>query len=134
MTTLKSFASWLEVVLCDAATPVERRIAVLPISITWPLKVLFGMASMVMSAVWSSFTLTMSVSSTFTSAVMSDMSAIVMMVLAGRILDARDHGFAGAHRQIGDHAVERRHDIVTGAHIGEARQRLGLGHAFLRAG
>ena len=31
--------------------PVDRRIAVLPISITCPLNVLFGMASMVISAV-----------------------------------------------------------------------------------
>src|SRR5579862_683451 len=81
-TTLKSFASWLDVVVCDAAKPVDRTMAVLPISITWPLNVLFGMASIVTSAVWSILTLTMSVSSTFTSAVMSDMSAIVMMVLA----------------------------------------------------
>ena len=55
--------------------------AVLPISITWPLKVLLGMASMVISAAWSSFTLTISVSSTLTSAVISDMSAMVMMML-----------------------------------------------------
>ncbi len=38
---------------------------------------------MVTSAVWSSFTLTMSVSSTLTSAVISDMSAMVMMVEPG---------------------------------------------------
>ncbi len=82
ITTLKSFASWLDTALCDAAKPVERRIAVLPISITVPLNVLFGIASIVMSAGWPSFTLTMSVSSTFTSAVMTDISAIVMMVLA----------------------------------------------------
>src|SRR5262249_53897840 len=81
-TTLKSFASWLETALWLAATPVERRIAVLPISMTWPLKVLFGMASMVTSATWPIFTLTISVSSTLTSEVMRDMSAIVMMVLA----------------------------------------------------
>ena len=52
-TTLKSLASWLEMALCEAARPVERRMAVLPISVTWPLKVLLGMASMVMSAGWS---------------------------------------------------------------------------------
>src|ERR1035438_6465106 len=79
ITTLKSLASWLEMALCDAATPVDRRIAVLPISVTWPLNVLLGMASMVTSAVWFSLTLTISVSSTFTSAVMSDMSAMVMI-------------------------------------------------------
>src|SRR5271167_634301 len=79
ITTLKSLASWLDVVLWEAATPVDRTMAVSPISITCPLKVLFGMASMVTSAGWLSFTLTISVSSTFTSAVMSDMSAIVMM-------------------------------------------------------
>ena len=49
-TTLKSLASWLEVVLVEAARPVERRIAVLPISITCPVKVLFGMASTEISA------------------------------------------------------------------------------------
>src|ERR1700730_806452 len=81
MTTLKSLASWLEIALCEAATPVERRIAVLPISVTCPLKVLLGMASMVISAICPSFTLTMSVSSTFTSAVISDMSAMVMMLV-----------------------------------------------------
>src|SRR5690242_7984104 len=81
MVTLKSFASWLEVLLCEAATPVDRRIAVLPISMTCPLNVLLGIASIVISAGWSSFTFTISVSSTFTSAVMSDISAMVMMVL-----------------------------------------------------
>src|ERR1700728_2030086 len=79
--TLKSFASWLDVVLCDAARPVERRIAVLPISITRPVKVLFGMASIEISADWPSWILTMSLSSTFTSAVTIDISAMVMMVL-----------------------------------------------------
>src|SRR5579885_636615 len=34
ITTLKSLASWLDTALCEAATPVERTIAVLPISIT----------------------------------------------------------------------------------------------------
>src|SRR5580704_5892704 len=50
-TTLKSFASWLDVLLCEAARPVERRMAVLPISMTCPAKVLLGMASMVIAAV-----------------------------------------------------------------------------------
>src|SRR5260370_32049217 len=82
ITTLKSLASWLDTALWEAARPVERRMAVLPISTTWPLYVLFGMASIAMSAFWSSFTLTISVSSTLTSAVISDMSAIGMIVLA----------------------------------------------------
>src|SRR5579875_581597 len=82
MTTLKSLASWLEVALCEAARPLERRMAVLPMSVTLPVKVLLGMASMVMLAVWPRWTLTMSVSSTFTSAVISDISAMVMMVEA----------------------------------------------------
>ena len=34
ITTLKSLASWLEIALWVAATPVERRMAVLPISTT----------------------------------------------------------------------------------------------------
>src|SRR6266566_1986149 len=80
-TTLKSLASWLEMALWEAAIPVERRMAVLPISLTWPLKVLLGIASMVTSTAWLSFTLTISVSSTLTSAVMRDISAMVMMVL-----------------------------------------------------
>src|ERR1039458_788999 len=82
-TTLKSLASWLETALWEAARPVERRMAVLPISMTWPLKVLLGMGSTVMSAVTSSARLTMAVSSTFPSAVIRDMSAIVMMLLPG---------------------------------------------------
>ena len=36
ITTLKSLASWLEMALCEAATPEERRIAVLPISLRVP--------------------------------------------------------------------------------------------------
>ena len=107
-TTLKSLASWLEMALCEAARPVERRIAVLPISITWPLKVWFGMASMVTSAIWSSFTLTMSVSSTFTSAVISDISAMVMMVLAAEFWTPGTTVSPIAHRKIGHDAVERR--------------------------
>jgi len=83
MTTLKSLASWLETALWEAARPVERKIAVLPISMTRPVKVFSGIASMVTLAVCPNFTLTMSVSSTLTSAVISDMSAIVMMRLAG---------------------------------------------------
>src|ERR1700682_3422554 len=82
ITTLKSLASWLEMALWLAATPVERKIAVLPISVTWPLKILLGMASIVTSATWLRWTLTISVSSTLTSAVMSDISAMVIMVLA----------------------------------------------------
>src|SRR5579871_2639207 len=81
-TTLKSFASWLEVVLCDAARPEERRIAVLPISITLPAKDLSGIASIFTATGWPSWTLTISVSSTFTSAVINDISAIVMIVEA----------------------------------------------------
>ncbi len=42
ITTLKSLASWLEMALCEAAIPEERRMAVLPISVTWPLKVRLG--------------------------------------------------------------------------------------------
>ena len=78
-TTLKSLASWLEMALWEAATPVERRMAVSPISVTWPLKVRLGTASMVISDTWPSFTFTISVSSTLTSAVMRDISAMVMM-------------------------------------------------------
>ncbi len=112
--------------LWEAARPVERRMAVLPISMTCPLKVLLGMASMVMSAAWPSFTLTMSVSSTFTSAVISDMSAMVMMSDAGRVLDAENHGFADAHGQVGDHAVEGRRDQSARQYVRRSDQ-VGLG-------
>src|SRR5438874_5416256 len=84
-TTRKSLASWLDTLLCDAARPVERTMAVLPISVTCPLKTLFGMASIVTSATWFILMLTMSVSSTLTSAVINDMSAMVMMIDPGRI-------------------------------------------------
>ena len=45
-TTLKSFASWLAEVCCDVETPVERTMALLPISVTTALKVFLGIASM----------------------------------------------------------------------------------------
>ena len=51
-TTLKSFASWLAEVCCEVETPVERTMALLPISVTTALKVFFGIASMVTSAGW----------------------------------------------------------------------------------
>src|SRR5271165_5856453 len=82
-TTLKSFASWLLEVDCAVETPVDRRIALLPISVTTPLNRCFGIASIETSAGSPSLTLTMSVSSTFTSAVITEMSAIVIKVLPG---------------------------------------------------
>ena len=80
-TTLKSLASWLEIALCGsghAGGTENRRVAD------------FGNVAgerLVGNGVdgdfrdWPSFTLTMSVSSTFTSAVISDMSAMVMMLV-----------------------------------------------------
>ena len=41
-TTLKSLASSLAAVCCEVETPVERTIALLPISVTIALKVLLG--------------------------------------------------------------------------------------------
>ena len=82
-TTLKSFASWLEVVDWELARPVERMMALLPISVTLPLKVLLGMASIVTSADCPMRTFTMSVSSTLTSEVITDMSAMVISRLPG---------------------------------------------------
>ena len=74
-TTLKSLASSVVlVVLAVVVCPVVRLTAAWPISVTRPLKVLLGMASMVTSAGWLSLTLTMSVSSTFTSAVITERS------------------------------------------------------------
>ena len=122
MTTLKSLASWLEVALCDAARPVDRRIAVLPISITLPVKVRFGIASMVTLADWPTCTLTMSVSSTFTSAVISDISAMVMMVDAAEFCTPGTTVSPDAHRQVGDHAIQRRDGIVFGQHVVQPRQ------------
>ena len=79
-TTLKSLASSVPVVDCEVAMPVERSRAWSPTRVTWPLKTLPGKASTVTSAGWPIWTLTMSVSSTLTSAVMTLMSARVMRV------------------------------------------------------
>ncbi len=49
-TTLKSLASWLLDVDCAVETPVDRRIALLPISVTTPLNRCLGMASIDTSA------------------------------------------------------------------------------------
>ena len=59
------------------------RTALLPISVTIPLNFFFGIASIETSAGCPSFTLTMSVSSTFTSAVMMLISATVIRVEPG---------------------------------------------------
>ena len=80
-TTLKSFASSLVEACCDVERPLERTMALSPISETVPWKTFFGIASMVTSADWPSRTFTISVSSTLTSAVMTDMLAIVISVL-----------------------------------------------------
>src|SRR5439155_22995241 len=71
-TTLKSLASCVLVVVCVVVSPELRSTACEPISVTLPLKIFPGTASMVTSASWPIFTLTMSVSSTFTSAVTTD--------------------------------------------------------------
>ena len=52
-------------------------IGLLPISVTWPLNDLSGIASIVIFAVWPSCTFGMFVSSTSTSAWITDMSASV---------------------------------------------------------
>ena len=82
-TTLKSLASCVAIVCCEVETPVERTTALSPISVTRPLKALLGMASMVTSAGCPILMFTISVSSTLTSAVITDMSAIVISVLPG---------------------------------------------------
>ena len=79
-TTLKSLASSVPLVDCEVATPLERSSAWSPTRVTWPLYTFPGMASMVTSAAWPIFTFTMSVSSTFTSAVTTLMSAMVIRV------------------------------------------------------
>jgi len=65
----------------EAARPVLLKMAVLPISVTCPLNTLLGMASMVTSASWPMRTFTISVSSTFTSEVTTDMSERVIKKL-----------------------------------------------------
>ena len=68
----------LKFVACDedAAAPVVA-IGLLPISVTLPVNVLFGIASIVTFATCPNLTLGMSVSSTSTSASMMDISATV---------------------------------------------------------
>src|SRR6516162_7795093 len=82
-TTLKSLASWPPEVVWAVETPVDRSTALLPISVTTPLNRCFGSASMETSAGCPSFTFTISVSSTLTSAVMTEVSAMVIRVLPG---------------------------------------------------
>ena len=67
----------LKFVACDADVAPAAWIGLLPISVTLPVNVLPGIASIVTFAFWPSFTFGMSVSSTSTSASMTDMSAIV---------------------------------------------------------
>ena len=67
----------LKLVACDAAVGPAAWIGLLPISVTLPVNVLPGIASIVILAGWPSLTFGMSVSSTSTSASMTDMSAIV---------------------------------------------------------
>ncbi len=80
-TTLKSLASWVLVVLCVVANPELRSTACEPISVTLPLNAFPGTASMVTSASCPVLTFTMSVSSTFTSAVTTDISESVIRKL-----------------------------------------------------
>ncbi len=69
------------VVVCVVVSPELRSTACEPTSVTLPLKTFPGTASIVTSASCPSFTFTMSVSSTFTSAVTTDISESVMMKL-----------------------------------------------------
>ena len=67
----------MKLVACAAALAPAAWIGLLPISVTLPVKVLPGIASIVTLAICPSFTVGMSVSSTSTSASMTDMSATV---------------------------------------------------------
>ena len=80
-TTLKSLASSVPVVLWLVAIPVERRMAWSPTSVTCPGKTFPGKASTETSTGCPMATFKISVSSTLTSAVMTDRSANVMSVL-----------------------------------------------------
>ena len=67
----------LKFVACVPAAAAVVWIGLLPISVTLPVNVLSGIASMVIFAIWPRESVGMSVSSTSTSASMTDMSAIV---------------------------------------------------------
>ena len=105
-TTLKSLASSVPVVDWLVAIPVVRRKAWSPTSVTWPLKMRPGRASTVTSTPWLSLTLTMSVSSTLTSAVMTRHVGEGHEGGAFGVLDAEDDGFAFADGDVGDEAVK----------------------------
>ncbi len=79
--------------------------------------------------------LTMSVSSTLTSAVISDISAMVMMVLPAEFWMPGTTDSPSAHREVGDHAIDGRVGIVLAQDIVEAHQNgLRLRDALLRGG
>ena len=105
-TTLENtFASWLLVVDCVVARPEVRRTACEPICVTLPLKIFPGIASMVTSASCPIRTFTMSVSSTFTSAVTTRHIRQRHQKAAVRVLNARHHVIADTLRQIAHDAV-----------------------------
>jgi hypothetical protein len=123
MTTLKSFASWLDTALCEAAMPVERRIAVLPISMTRPLKVRPGTASMLISAILIEFHVD------DVGLVHLHFSSDERHVRDGHdgacrgVLNTGNHGFTYAYGQIGDDSLERSHRVVFSEHVGNTDQR-----------
>ena len=139
-TTLKSFASWLAEVCCEVETPVERTMALLPISVTTALNVFLGIASMLTSAGWPSLHV--------------DDVGFVHLDFGGddghvgqsheraarRILDADDDGLAFPHRQVRDHAVVGRGVGGLLQHVGGVRQvgavlrDVAIGGVLLRLG
>ena len=74
--SVSSVTTTLKFVACAAAPPVAW-MGLLPISVTFPVNVLSGNASIVILVICPILTPGMSVSSTSTSASMTDMSAIV---------------------------------------------------------
>jgi len=93
-TTLKSFASWLLVVVCVVAKPELRRNRLQPIFVTLPLNTCPGSRQSSASASWANFYVTMSVSSISLPKVTMDISESVIKKLPRRVLNPRHHVFA----------------------------------------
>ena len=113
----------LKFVACDDDVVPVAWIGLLPISVTLPVNVLPGIASMVTFAVWPNLTLGMSVSSTSTSASMTDMSATVSSTVPGVVHRADDDRFTLFDVAAGDDAVDRRLDADLAQVVARALER-----------
>ena len=118
-TTLKSFASWLLPVLLRSRYAGRAQQRVVADLGHHALELLLRNRVDGDLGRLPSFTFTMSVSSTFTSAVITEISASVISVRARRVLNADHHRLALAHRQVGHHAVKRRAILGLAQHVAE---------------